>query len=140
MKKMSVKRDTGCPVTFGLDVFGDKWSLLIIRDLMLHRRKTFKEFSAAGEGIASNILADRLKQLEAEKILRKSPDPGNGRSYIYTLTEKGRDLAPIIIEMICWSGKYDQRPHARKGTLKKVRANRAGFEAEIRSKPATGRA
>ena len=131
------KRMTGCPVAYGLDAFGDKWSLLIIRDLMLNDKKTFKEFVDAGEGIATNILADRLRHLEGEKIVSKSRDPQNRRSFIYALTEKGRDLAPVVIDIVCWSGKHDTRSFARKGVLKEIQRDREGFEKAIRANRAS---
>jgi len=133
MASPAKKRQTGCPIAFGLDVFGDRWSLLVIRDLMLNHRKTYREFLEAGEGVATNILADRLKHLEAEGIIAKSRNPDNRRSFLYTLTEKGRDLAPIIIEIVQWSGKYDARDFARKSVLAKIKKDRDALEAELRS-------
>ena len=133
MRHESKKRQTGCPVAFGLDTFGDRWSLLIIRGIMLRDKKTYSEFMEADEGIASNILIDRLKHLEAEGILEKSRDPDNRRSFIYSLTKKGRDLAPIILEIIIWSGAHDDRSIAMRGVLKKINKDREGFEASLRS-------
>ena len=126
-------RPSGCPVAFGLDTFGDRWSLLVIRDMMLNGKKTYGEFLDAGEGISTNILADRLKHLEAEGIIEKSRDPENRRSFIYTLTEKGRDLAAIILEIITWSGNHDHRSFARRNVLEEIRNDREGFEAKIRA-------
>tara|TARA_R110002012_G_scaffold237174_1_gene410912 strand:+ start:778 stop:1200 length:423 start_codon:yes stop_codon:yes gene_type:complete len=133
MENTNKLRSSGCPVAFGLDIFGDRWSLLIIRDMMLHGKKTYGEFLDGGEGISTNILADRLKQLEAQGIVEKARDPENGRSYLYHLTAKGRDLAPVVLEVILWSGKYDARPVARKGVLNEIRDDRPGLEAKIRS-------
>ena len=133
MRHESKKRQTGCPVAFGLDTFGDRWSLLIIREIMLRDKKTYSEFMEADEGIASNILIDRLKHLEAEGILEKSRDPDNRRSFIYSLTKKGRDLAPIIMEIIIWSGAHDDRSIAMRGALEKINKDREGFEASLRS-------
>ncbi len=126
-------RQSGCPVAFGLDTFGDRWSLLVIREMMLNGKTTYGDFLAADEGISTNILADRLKHLEAEGIIEKSRDPENHRSFTYALTEKGRDLAPILLEIICWSGKHDKRPFARKTVFEKIELDREGFEARIRS-------
>ncbi|MEP1934838.1 MAG: helix-turn-helix domain-containing protein [Roseibium sp.] len=133
MSKKLKLRDTGCPVAFGLDIFGDRWSLLVIRDIMLNDKNTYQQFLEAGEGISTNILADRLKHLEAEGILEKSQDPDNRRSYIYQLTKKGRDLAPVLLEIITWSGEHDQRPSALTGVLEKIRKDRKGLEAKIRA-------
>lgn len=133
MKTENKKRETGCPITFGLDTFGDRWSLLIIREIMLQGKKTYSEFLEADEGIASNILIARLKHLEAEGIVEKSRDPENRRAFIYDLTKKGRDLAPILLEIIIWSGMHDKRPYALKTVLSKIEQDREGFEASLRA-------
>lgn len=133
MKAETRKRTSGCPVAYGLDTFGDRWSLLIIREIMLRGKRTYSEFLQAEEGIATNILIDRLKHLEAEGIVEKSRDPDNRRSFIYSLTQKGRDLAPIILEIVIWSGAYDDRPNAMRDVLEKVQSDRAGFEAQLRA-------
>jgi DNA-binding HxlR family transcriptional regulator len=133
MKAETRKRTSGCPVAYGLDTFGDRWSLLIIREIMLRGKRTYSEFLQAEEGIATNILIDRLKHLEAEGIVEKSRDPDNRRSFIYSLTQKGRDLAPIILEIVIWSGVYDDRPNAMRDVLEKLQSDRAGFEAQLRA-------
>ncbi len=126
------KRRSKCPVTFALDRFGDKWSLLVVRDLMFRGRETYGEFLESGEGIATNVLADRLKCLETEGLIEKSRDPENKRRVLYRLTEKGLDLAPVLLEMMRWSAKYDAdtgtpQPYLdmlendREGLIKKVR-------------------
>jgi len=129
------KRPTGCPVAFGLDTFGDRWSLLIIREIMLKGKKTYSEFLEADEGISTNILVDRLKHLEAEGIIAKSRDPENHRRFLYTLTPKGIDLMPVMLEIILWSGKHDHRSFSLRGTVDRIRNNRPALEAEIRSMP-----
>ena len=133
MKAETRKRTSGCPVAYGLDTFGDRWSLLIIREIMLRGKRTYSEFLQAEEGIATNILIDRLKHLEAEGIVEKSRDPDNRRSFIYSLTQKGRDLAPIILEIVIWSGAYDDRPNAMRDVLEKVQRDRTAFEAQLRA-------
>ena len=133
MKNENKKRQTGCPITFGLDTFGDRWSLLIIREIMLRGKKTYSEFIEADEGIATNILISRLKHLEAEGIIEKSRDPDNRRSFLYSLTKKGRDLAPIMLEIIIWSGEHDHRPYALKTVLEKIKNDREGFETSLRT-------
>jgi DNA-binding HxlR family transcriptional regulator len=92
--KPKSKRRSGCPVSVSLEIFGDAWSLLILRDLMVRGYRKFKEFHNAGEGIATNILSDRLQKLEAAGILDSEPEETDGRSVNYRLTEKGIDLAP----------------------------------------------
>lgn len=101
------RRRSTCPVSFALDRVGDKWSLLVVRDLMFRGKETYGEFLNSGDGIATNVLADRLKCLETDGIIGKSRDPENKRRYLYRLTDKGLDLAPVLLEMIRWSAKYD---------------------------------
>jgi len=133
MRNENKMRQSGCPVAFGLDTFGDRWSLLVLREMMVRGKKTYGDFLEIDEGIATNVLADRLKHLETEGIISKSRDPDNRRSYLYTLTDKGRDLAPILTEIILWGGKYDKRPQARREAVNKAKKNRQCFEATIRS-------
>lgn len=131
MSTVEKLRGTGCPIAYGLDIFGDRWSLLIIRDLLLHQKQTYGAFLDSDEAISTNILADRLKQLEAAGIVERRQDPDNRRSFIYSLTQKGRDLAPVLIEMIRWGGRYDSRPNARKGTYAAIESDRKGFEDSL---------
>ena len=126
------KRNTGCPIAFALDTFGDRWTLIVIRDLLLKGSETFGEFLESPEGIATNVLSDRLQQLEAEGILSKNRDPENRRRYLYRLTAKGADLIPVLLEMIRWSAKYDPNTTARKEVLKRIATDRDGFAAELR--------
>lgn len=89
-------------------MLGDRWSLLIIRDMMLLGSRTFKEFLGSYEGIATNILANRLRRLEAYGIIRTERDPFDGRKLIYQLTPKGIDLAPVLTEMVLWAGRHEK--------------------------------
>lgn len=99
---------SNCPVNFGVESFGDKWSLLIIRDIVFWGKRKYGDFLNSDERIATNILAARLGQLEQEGILVKSPDPEDKRRDVYSLTEKGLDLIPLLVEIISWSGKLDE--------------------------------
>jgi DNA-binding HxlR family transcriptional regulator len=107
-EKSKSKRRSGCPVSVSLEVFGDRWSLLIVRDLMVRGYHTFKEFQQSGEGIATNILADRLQKLEAAKIITAEPVETDGRRINYRLTEKGIDLAPVLLELLLWGAKHEE--------------------------------
>ena len=98
-----------CPLNFGLEIFGDKWSLLIIRDLMFFGKRYYNEFLSSAECISTNILAERLTMLEKEKIIKKEKDPAHKQKLIYSLTEKGIDLAPVIINIGLWSEKYAKK-------------------------------
>ena len=89
-------------------MLGDRWSLLILRDMMLRGFRSFKEFLASYEGIATNILADRLKRLIAHGIVTAERDPSDGRKLIYVLTAKGLDLAPVLTEMVLWAAKHEE--------------------------------
>src|SRR3981189_3877543 len=88
-------------------MLGDRWSLLIIRDMMLRGFRTYKEFMECYEGIATNILADRLKKLGAYGIITAAGDPSDGRKLIYSLTAKGIDLAPVLTEMVLWAAAHE---------------------------------
>lgn len=105
MKKKIIHR-SDCPISSALDFFGDKWSLLIIRDIVYFGERTFKDFSEANEGISSARLSDRLSRLESLEIITKKKHPTNKKVYLYNLTQKGLDLFPIIVEYILWSDKY----------------------------------
>jgi DNA-binding HxlR family transcriptional regulator len=99
---------SGCPVSISLEIFGDRWSLLIIRDLMVRGYRTFKEFQNSGEGIATNILADRLERLERSGILSAEVDQEDARRVNYRLTEKGVDLAPVMLELLIWGARHEK--------------------------------
>ena len=107
-KKLIPDWRSGCPLNASVEMLGDRWSLLIIRDMMLLGRRTFKEFLGSYERPASNILADRLRRLESYGIIRAEHDPSDGRKLIYLLTPKGMDLAPVLTEMVLWAGKHEK--------------------------------
>ncbi|MGE0406437.1 MAG: winged helix-turn-helix transcriptional regulator [Candidatus Korobacteraceae bacterium] len=106
--KPKAKRRSGCPVSISLEALGDRWSLLIIRDLMVRGFHTFKQFQNSGEGIATNILADRLQKLEAVGLISTERDESDRRKVIYRLTEKGIDLAPVMLELLIWGARHEQ--------------------------------
>ncbi len=123
------KTRSDCPISCSLDVFGDKWSLLIIRDVMLRGKLSYSEFLESEEKIATNILINRLSILEAENILSKQVSPNNKSKFIYSLTEKGIDLLPIIIEIMDWGAKYNANC-PRKELGKKIKKDKAGVIKE----------
>ena len=126
-----MKHRSGCPVSISLETFGDRWSLLIIRDLMVRGFRTFKEFQEGGEGIATNILADRLHKLEAAKIITAEAEQADGRRINYRLTEKGIDLAPVILELLIWGVRHEQTG-ASCSLIAKMAKNRGEVLAEVR--------
>ncbi|MCU1319342.1 MAG: putative transcriptional regulator [Edaphobacter sp.] len=107
-QKAKSNRRSGCPVSIALERFGDRWSLLLIRDMMVRGHRTFKEFQNSGEGIASNILTDRLKKLEAMEIITSEIERTDGRRVNYRLTEKGIDLAPLLLELLIWGARHEE--------------------------------
>jgi DNA-binding HxlR family transcriptional regulator len=102
------KRRSGCPVSISLETLGDRWSLLIIRDLMVRGLQTFRQFQESGEGIATNILTDRLQKLEAAGIITAEVDATDARRVNYRLTEKGIDLAPVLLELLIWAARHEE--------------------------------
>jgi DNA-binding HxlR family transcriptional regulator len=125
------QRRSDCPVHFALEVFGDAWSLLIIRDLMFKNRRTYTEFLRAEEGIATNVLADRLVRLEEDGIIARDEKPGGGASY--RLTPKGIDLVPVMVEIIGWSAKHDPRTAAERGFVRRLRTDRRRLLSDLRA-------
>jgi len=106
LKKRKLAFRSDCPISTALDIFGDKWSLLVIRDLMFKGLNTYGDLLKGGEGIATNILADRLALLECAGIISRTTHSDSKARVLYQLTAKGIDLAPILIEIIAWSEKH----------------------------------
>lgn len=111
------RRLSGCPIDFALDLFGDRWTMLVIRDLLFVGKRHFKELMESPERIASNILAARLKKLEERGLIERCADPENRKQVIYTLTDKGRDLTPVLVEMVRWGGRHDPNTLVPKGVV-----------------------
>ena len=121
---------SNCPVSNSLDIWGDKWSLLIIRDLMYSKTCTYGQFLKAEEGIATNILASRLLALEEHGLIEKLPHPESKAKVLYKLTRKGIDLLPILIEINLWAEKYFTLSKDRKEMLKRVKKDKQRFIEE----------
>lgn len=122
-----------CPINFALETFGDTWSLLILRDIVFWGKHSFKEFQESKEGIATNILTDRLSKLVSEGILVKSADANDGRRSTYQLSKKGLDLIPLLCEMSAWSTLYDDQTTAPREFVERVRENRTAMYALMRT-------
>ena len=114
-------------------MLGDAWSLLIVRDLMFKDKQTYNEFLQGDEGIASNILADRLRRLEAAGIVDKRADPSDARRFIYRLSAKGIDLAPVLVELVLWSARHGATD-APAPVLRAMRSDREAFVAGVRQR------
>ena len=108
---------SNCPISSALELVGDRWTLLVIRDLMFAGKRRFREFLQSEEGISSNVLADRLAMLLRTGILRREGDPTHAQKAVYCLTEKGVELLPVLVAMSAWMQKHDsttRRPEAAK--------------------------
>jgi DNA-binding HxlR family transcriptional regulator len=133
----SPKRRSGCPLNASVEMLGDRWSLLIIRDMMLRGFRSFKEFMQCHEGIASNILADRLRMLMDYGIIASEPDPSDGRKLTYFLTAKGIDLAPVLTEMVLWAAAHEDTGNP--ALVRQMREDKEKFLAGIRQRWAAQR-
>ena len=126
------KRRSGCPLNASVEMLGDRWSLLIIRDMMLRGFQTYKEFMECYEGIATNILADRLRKLVEYGIIETEPDPTDGRKVLYVLTAKGIDLAPVLTEMVLWAAGHEKT--GNQPLVRLMREDKEKFLAGIRQR------
>ncbi len=131
-KNFNPRRRSGCPLNASVEMLGDRWSLLIIRDMMLRGSRTFKEFLDSYEGIATNILADRLRKLEAYGIITSNQDPSDGRKLIYALTAKGIDLAPVLAEMVLWAARHEKTGNQQ--LVRQLQKDKVQLVAEIRQR------
>ena len=131
-------RRSDCPINFALEIFGDPWSLLLIRDIVYFGKKTYGEFLASEEGMATNILASRLAHLEQQGILTKKLSPQDKRKEEYVLTEKGLDLIPVLVEMADWSAQYDSHSAAPAAWIALMKAQREQMIQRIRETVQSG--
>jgi DNA-binding HxlR family transcriptional regulator len=129
--KTGLRHRSGCPVNISLEVFGDRWSLLIVRDLMVRGFRTFQDFVESGEGIATNILSDRLKRLQKTGIVTGERDARDGRRVNYRLTEKGIDLAPVMLELLIWGARHE-KTEAPAGVIAEMAKHRREVIEETR--------
>ena len=131
-KKSGPERRSECPLNASVEMLGDRWSLLIIRDMMLRGFRSYKEFMECYEGIATNILADRLRKLVEYGIIAAEIDPQDGRKVNYVLTDKGMDLAPVLTEMVLWAAAHEDT--GNQPLVQMMLADKAKFLAEIRAR------
>ncbi len=125
------RRRSDCPISFALDVFGDRWTLLIVRDLMFKDKRHYGDFLKSQEHIATNILADRLRRLEETGIVRRNAARRNAGGVTYELTDRGIDLAPVLLEMILWSAKHDANTAAAPEFVAAARDDRNALLRQI---------
>ena len=131
-KTAAPKRRSGCPLNASVEMLGDRWSLLILRDMMLRGYRTFKEFLRSDEKIASNILADRLRRLESYGIIATDRDDSDGRKVLYSLTPKGIDLAPVLAEMVLWAARHEQT--GNQALVREMRSDKEKLIASVRQR------
>jgi DNA-binding HxlR family transcriptional regulator len=131
MKRPEQRSD--CPISSALDLFGDKWSLLVMRDLLFRNKAHYREFLASEEGIATNILADRLTRLEAAGLIEKTDaDPRSGKQ-AYLATPTGKDLIPLLLQMMLWSAKHNPQTTAPEALITQLEADLAAAARAIRN-------
>ena len=134
MSKAPRHEKSNCPISYSLDLFGDRWTLLILRDLILWGKTRFAEFQASDEKIASNILSDRLRRLEEQGVIGIEKDPSDARQKIYTATEKGLSLTPVLLEIAAWGASHDPDTGAPADFAADFYADRAAYYAEHRER------
>jgi DNA-binding HxlR family transcriptional regulator len=134
VKKKSAACRSSCPISFSLELLGDKWTLVVLRDLIFARKRYYQELLDSPEKIASNILASRLKQLEAAAMITREPDPEHGRRVVYAPTAKALDLLPVLIELMRWGMTHNPKAAAPPEILRRIKHDRDGFIAELRAR------
>jgi DNA-binding HxlR family transcriptional regulator len=131
-KKPATTRRSGCPLNASVEMLGDRWSLLILRDMMLRGFHSYNQFLDSYEGIATNILADRLKKLIAHGIITTQEDPSDGRKLIYVLTDKGLDLAPVLAEMVLWAARHEKTEN--QALVRQMQKDKQGLVAAVQQR------
>lgn len=119
-----MKTRSHCPINYTLEHFGDKWSLLILRDLMFKEKRHYNEFLESEEKVSTSVLGNRLKMLEENQIITKGEDSKKKSRIKYSLTKKGIDMLPVLVDMIVWGGVYDHKTEAEKAFLAQAKKNR----------------
>lgn len=127
MISRSRTRRSGCPINFGLEIFGDRWSLLILRDMLMQGKCRFGEFAQSEERIATNVLTDRLTRLEKAGLVIRKRDEDDGRQVRYAPTDAGRSLLPVLVEMAYWGASHDPETDAPAAFLGAYEADREGL-------------
>ncbi len=133
-KTVKPARRSGCPISFALGIFGDRWTLLVLRDLILRDRRRFKDLLAAEEGIATNILSDRLRRLEEHGLIVREVDENDRRQQLYRPTETAVDLIPMIVELAVWGARNDPSTALPAGFVERFEQDRDALIASIRSR------
>jgi DNA-binding HxlR family transcriptional regulator len=127
-----LRRRSDCPISSALDLFGDKWSLLVMRDILLRGKSRYREFLASEEGIATNILADRLARLETAGLIQRTGDDPRSGKQAYHPTAKGKDLIPLLLEIMVWSAEHDQGAVVPRVLIAELRKDRTTVARAVR--------
>ena len=127
-------RRSKCPVNHAIEMLGDRWTMLVIRDMVFHAKKSFSELRDMPEGIASNILADRLVRLEGDGLVYKQRDPADGRRTVYELTPHGRALIPVLLELMVWSRSHTDDVDMSESVAEAIKQDRSAAVAEIEAR------
>lgn len=130
MAKSEQAANAPCPVTYALEIFGDRWTLLVLRDIMIDGRRRYKDLLSANPGLATNILADRLKRLERRGLISRARDPLDARQFAYKPTERAVAVIPMLLEMIVWSAK-NGAGGVSKSLLRRYQTEREALIAEL---------
>jgi DNA-binding HxlR family transcriptional regulator len=128
---MQAKNRSTCPISYALEIFGDRWTLLVLRDLLLRSRRHWRELLAAEEGIATNVLADRLKRLEGRGLIKKQRDPEDGRQFVYAATPLAVSLVPMLLEMTVWGARNGAGTSVPRDLVARFETERDTLIAEI---------
>lgn len=131
MSKSLATPRSHCPISYALDIVGDRWTLLVLCDLLIKHKRHFHQL-AAEEKIAPNILTDRLRVLQECGLITRRGDPDNARQVIYAPTDKGLDLLPVLFELVRWGAMHDPKTAAPKGTVERIAKQRDGMIAKLR--------
>jgi len=126
-----MSRRSDCPVSLLLDIVGDKWSLLILRDMLFFNKKAYLEFLHSDEKMATNILSKRLEKLETEGLIAKRVDENDRRKKVYELTQMGRDMLPVMLEIMIWSHTHQQGCNVPETLISRAKSDRAGLLADL---------
>jgi len=135
---MKAAKRSACPISYSLELLGDRWTCLVLRDLVFRDRRYFQEFLASPEGIASNVLTERLNRLEAGGIIRKEQDPEDRRRHVYSMTEAGLDLIPLLVELTIWGARHDPESQYPRERLARFQDDREGAIRHLRQKASQG--
>ena len=130
-KRSETPPRSACPINHAVELLGDQWTLLILRELIFRHRRTSSELSEMEEGIASNILRDRLVHLQDAGLLVGSPDPDDGRRTFYELTDSGRRVAPILLEFMVWSWHHSADVDIAADLVSSIEADRVGAASQV---------